>query len=110
MKESVKIDADIVEGVRKKIKKTRQTIGGYFEMVTLKSLAKVSFDVGDNSDAFLAYLDSRGVRYKPNGSFTTVWYDNPFSLGEDWGIYQYQHSPLFKNVREHFNDIANGRD
>jgi hypothetical protein len=32
MKESVKIDAALVEKVRKRIKKTKQTIGGFFEI------------------------------------------------------------------------------
>jgi hypothetical protein len=32
MKENVKIDGAIVEKVRKRIKKTKQTIGGFFEL------------------------------------------------------------------------------
>lgn len=34
MKESVKIDAALVGKVRKKIKKTKHTIGGFFELST----------------------------------------------------------------------------
>lgn len=67
-------------------------------------------NVGNNSDAFRDYLDIRGIKWKPNGSFTTVFWDKPFDLGEEWGIYKYQNSPLYKEVREKSNDIANGRD
>lgn len=38
MKESVKIDAALVEKVRKRIKKTKQTIGGFFELSVQTSL------------------------------------------------------------------------
>ena len=38
MKESVKIDAALVEKVRKRIKKTKQTIGGFFEIAAKSEL------------------------------------------------------------------------
>lgn len=38
MKESVKIDATLVDKVRKRIKKTKQTIGGFFEIAAKAEL------------------------------------------------------------------------
>ena len=38
MKESVKIDSAIVDKVRQRIKKTKQTIGGFFELAAKSEL------------------------------------------------------------------------
>lgn len=38
MKESVKIESAIVDKVRKRIKKTKQTIGGFFELAAKSEL------------------------------------------------------------------------
>lgn len=96
MKENVKVDSSLVDKVRKRVKKTGQTIGGFFEMAAYESFSMTKFEAGYNSDAFRAYLDMRGIKWKPNGSFTTIFWDKPFDLGEEWGIYKYQNSPQYK--------------
>jgi hypothetical protein len=40
MKESVKVSSDVLERVRKRIKETKQTVGGYYDLAAQEKLNK----------------------------------------------------------------------
>lgn len=96
MKENIKVDSDLLGKVRKKVKKTGQTISGFFEIAAVEALYP-SYEAPLNSDKFREYLDAKGIKWKSNGSFTTVFdVNNPIGLGMDWAIYERENNPKYR--------------
>ena len=95
MKESVKIDADVLKKVRNESPKKGQTIGGFIE-TAIKHRLKPSFVVFDNSDKFIEYLESKKLKYKNNGHSTIVEVGEPIEFGIEWGIYKALNDPKYK--------------
>ena len=93
MKESVKIDAALVDKVRRRVKKTKQTIGGFFEAAAESSLV-IKTSTPDNCDAFENFLTERGITWKNNGHYTTIFgVSDPIGLGVEYGEYRAKHKP-----------------
>ena len=98
MKETVKVDADLLGKVRRHTKKTKQTIGGFFEFTAAKEMDGPKFETHDNSDKFLEFLSSREIRHKCLGHTTVVMSVlDPIQLGVSFGIYKAQNDPAYKN-------------
>lgn len=63
--------------------------------VLVESLLKkyIKVEIGDNCDAFQAFLKDQGVEFRPNGSFTTIVDAGKidlFFLGVTYGEYRQQ--------------------
>jgi len=105
MKESVKINAALLGKVRKEAKKRGQTISGFLEVAALQSIAPL-YNYGDNCDEFIAFLNRKGIKYSPNGSFTTlIGVHDPVGIGVEWGIYKANNSP--NHIRNAANEFIN---
>lgn len=97
MKESVKINATLLGKVRKEAKKRGQTISGFLEVAALQSMSPL-YNYGDNCDEFHAFLTREGIKYSPNGSFTTlIGANDPIGIGVKWGMYKRENDPKYKN-------------
>lgn len=98
MKENIKIDSDLLGKVRKRVKKTGQTISGFFEIAAVNTLYP-SYDAPLNSDKFTEFLTAKGIKWKLNGSFTTVFdVNNPIGLGMEWAVYERENNPVYRKV------------
>lgn len=96
MKESIKIDGLIADKVRKEAKKRAQTIGGFLEQAAKQSITPQYIHF-DNSNAFIEYLEKRGIKHKCLGHETVlIDIKDPVSIGMEWGIYKAQNDPHYK--------------
>jgi hypothetical protein len=87
MKESVKIESKVLDSVRKRIKTTGQTIGGFIELAAEKELTKKSFEAPESSGIFRKYLDNRGIKYKALPLSTIIYNEDPWGIAYHWAGY-----------------------
>lgn len=92
---SVRIDVYLVKKMRAISKKKGRTIRWEIEEAITHSVSP-KYNIGENSDALHAYLNSMGIKFKPNGGFTTVEVQDPVSFGIEWGIYKAKNDPAYK--------------
>lgn len=65
MKESVKIDTDVVRAVKKRIKETKQTIGGFIEIAAQRELAGgIIGKIKEDPELFRAWKDNIAMSIK----------------------------------------------
>jgi hypothetical protein len=96
MKESVKINSTLLGKVRREAKKRGQTISGFLEVAALQSIAPL-YNHHDNSTEFEKFLEREGIKYSPNGGFTTlIGCHDPIGVGVKFGIYKAQNDPAYK--------------
>lgn len=80
MKESVKIDTSVVNKVRRYVKKTKQTIGGFFELAAfsllgdekIKEVVEKAKKWDDLDDKIAPFYDENDEGYNDEGGLITI--------------------------------------
>ncbi len=93
---SIKVDENSIKAVKKHIKKTKSTIGEFYELGVTR-LINPMYVVHDNCDEFRKFLDRKGVQYT-GADHSTIILGNVdiYRIGFEFGIFAAKNNPALK--------------